>query len=194
MPIDPVTGEIIASVAPTVLGKLFGGGGPSARALAAQANDFTREMMSTRHQWEVQDLKKAGLNPILSAHGAPSMGSSHMGEFVNPVDDMAKIATSARDAMRLKAEIDNIKQDTVLKAAQAGSAEAAANLAGIHSASALQSMDISRPKADIARVISQGTGKFSAVANSAAAAARQVPRFITHGLPGIVRRRVFSKH
>lgn len=35
----------------------------------------TKRMMKNRHQWEVGDLKAAGLNPMLSAGGAPSMGS-----------------------------------------------------------------------------------------------------------------------
>ena len=40
---------------------------------AAKSRDFTREEMQNRHQWEVSDLRKAGLNPILSAGAAPSM-------------------------------------------------------------------------------------------------------------------------
>ena len=36
--------------------------------------------MKNRHQWEVSDLRKAGLNPILSAGAAPSMGASAMAQ------------------------------------------------------------------------------------------------------------------
>lgn len=54
----------------------FWGTTASAKKAAKKANDFTREMMKNRHQWEIRDLKKAGLNPILSAGGTPSMGSA----------------------------------------------------------------------------------------------------------------------
>ena len=37
---------------------------------------WNREMLQNAHQWQVEDLKKAGLNPILSANGAQSLGAS----------------------------------------------------------------------------------------------------------------------
>lgn len=37
--------------------------------LADKSRDFNREMASTQHQRQVADLRKSGLNPILSAHG-----------------------------------------------------------------------------------------------------------------------------
>jgi len=39
----------------------------------------TKRMMQNRHQWEVNDLRAAGLNPILSAGAAPSMGTPQQG-------------------------------------------------------------------------------------------------------------------
>lgn len=38
--------------------------------LQAQNEAFQREMAQNAHQWEVQDLEKAGLNPIISAQGS----------------------------------------------------------------------------------------------------------------------------
>lgn len=50
----------------------------TARSNASSANQFTEKQLKNRHQWEVADLKAAGLNPMLSAGAAPSIGSTAM--------------------------------------------------------------------------------------------------------------------
>lgn len=80
-------------------GLSLGGGGLSflgGKHLQNDAQSFSREMMRNRHQWEVADLKAAGLNPILSAGSAPSMGSSPMAsspDFATPLVNSAKVAS-----------------------------------------------------------------------------------------------------
>lgn len=92
----------------------------SAKA-AERANAFTTRQMKNRHQWEVQDLRKAGLNPVLSAmNGAPSMGGAAQAQVFNPADAAAKGVQSALASKRLNAEIKNINQDTETKMAQEG--------------------------------------------------------------------------
>lgn len=38
--------------------------------LQQQNEEFQKEMAQNAHQWEIQDLEKAGLNPIISANGS----------------------------------------------------------------------------------------------------------------------------
>lgn len=38
--------------------------------LQTQNEEFQKEMAQNAHQWEIQDLEKAGLNPILSTNGS----------------------------------------------------------------------------------------------------------------------------
>lgn len=47
--------------------------------LQQQAQQHQINMMQNAHQWEVQDLRAAGLNPILSAGGSPGSYSSAQG-------------------------------------------------------------------------------------------------------------------
>lgn len=124
---DPLIGSALISGGSSLLGGLFGKS--SAKKAAAAANAFTREQMQNRHQWEVSDLRKAGLNPILSAGGTPSMGSSAMEQQVNP-NVLGDAVSSALQAKLLKAQIANTQQDTVKKGAETASVSEDAKLKG----------------------------------------------------------------
>jgi len=96
----------------------------SAKA-AATANAFTEKQLQNRHQWEVADLKKAGLNPVLSAGGTPCIGGSSTANVVGLADAVQKsadAAATAKQMQRVDAEIQNlyeqnknIAEDTALK-------------------------------------------------------------------------------
>jgi hypothetical protein len=76
---------------------------------------FQRETAQNAHQWQVADMRKAGLNPILSATGG--RGASPGGGSNLP--DIRSKVTNALQLKRLNAETKNIEADAKLKQEQA---------------------------------------------------------------------------
>lgn len=66
-------------------------------------NAFTREMMTNRYQWQMQDMEKAGLNPMLSAGAAPPMGGSAGMQPIKAPDFMGNALQRSASASQLKA-------------------------------------------------------------------------------------------
>jgi len=125
------------------------GGMMSNRSNAKQAEidrEWQRENAQNAHQYQVQDMRAAGLNPVLSAtggSGAKASGGSSLGA---QEDAISPAVNSAREASRVKQELENMRaneklttqqektakeqqhnyfQDTDLKAHQSGQVQAA---------------------------------------------------------------------
>lgn len=98
---------MVAAAGISALGSLGGSmlGASSSGKNVSRANAFTREQMENRHKWEVGDLRSAGLNPVLSAQGTPSMGASPVADAFNP----SEAISSGLQAARLNAEIKLMK-------------------------------------------------------------------------------------
>lgn len=105
---------IAAAVGSAVIG---GVASAQAQKSANKANkDLSREQMAwqekmsnTAHQREVEDLRKAGLNPILSAGGqGASTGSAQMPEIkaANELQGVENAISSALETRRLKKEVE----------------------------------------------------------------------------------------
>ena len=91
-----------------------------------------KEVMQNRHQWEVEDMRKAGLNPILSATGG-SGASGNAPPIVAP--DLAGAMhsgadTELKEAQAKQVEVQNsaLAADTELKKAQTEVAKEASTL------------------------------------------------------------------
>lgn len=126
---DPITASIVGggiSAGGGILGTMLSNQASSAQA--QRQMDFQERMSSTAHQREMADLKAAGLNPILTALGS---GSSTPSGAQGSVGDLgAGISTGVNTAMGIRsmskdldlkdAQIDNIHDDSTLKAQQQG--------------------------------------------------------------------------
>ena len=90
-------------------------------ALASQNAAYQKEFAQNAHQWEIEDLKKAGLNPILSAGGSGASASGGGGAAItaqNGAGGLSSIMNSAASLMRLSSEIDNLDSNTNLQRGQ----------------------------------------------------------------------------
>lgn len=93
---------------------------------AQRQMDFQREMSNTAHQREVEDLRKAGLNPILSALGqgasTPTGAQGTVNDFgpgISKGFDTAIAMRGMQKELQMKdASIGNLDADTSNKGAQ----------------------------------------------------------------------------
>lgn len=117
-------------------------------------------MYRNAHQWEVEDLRKAGLNPILSTHSASGASpaptasvSSPDFNFGNPLDSLVKLQGfhSARDMQifnRENHEVELAQKEADLAIRELTADNIRADIALKTSNSALQMLDVDRRSRD----------------------------------------------
>lgn len=81
----------------------------SAKSAQANAQDYNTYVLKHRHQWEVADLKKAGLNPILSATNSAG-GAGIAASPAGSVPDLGSAVNSSK-ALKVQQQIANRNQD-----------------------------------------------------------------------------------
>ena len=98
-----------------------------------------KELMQNRHQWEVSDMRKAGLNPILSATGgsgasgnAPTIVAPDLsGAFKSGAEASTQHSEKRlKDALEKQTYVQNsaLQADAGLKRAQSVAADSSSNL------------------------------------------------------------------
>ena len=98
-----------------------------------------KEVMQNRHQWEVDDMRKAGLNPILSATGGSGVGGNAptivAPDLAGAMKSGAETETqhsekNLKDALEKQTYVQNsaLQADAGLKRAQSVAADSSSNL------------------------------------------------------------------
>lgn len=132
---------IIAAAALGGLASLAGGMMQNAAAEQASARQmaFQKETLQHGYQWATEDMKKAGINPILAykqggAGSAPGASYSPVNVGAAAVQGAQQATSSAKEASTLQTQLDNIKADTKLKQSQDVTQHALTNQANANSA------------------------------------------------------------
>jgi len=151
-----VSGGDLFSLGGSLLSGWLNNSAANARQEDSQA--FNAQQFATRYQTTVQDMKLAGLNPMLaysqgggsgaSSSAASSAGYGDLGQVIN----QSKLATAQQaniqaDTENKIAQSDNIKADTAVKLAQAPNVEADTDVKRVSVAKVLQDTSTSASQA-----------------------------------------------
>lgn len=93
--------------------------------MAKDNRDWQTYMSNTAHAREVIDLRSAGLNPILAAHGGASTPSGSVAT-ANPVTGNAWVGNAVEKALGSAAQVMQLKKDLEQKDAQIAATKAGA--------------------------------------------------------------------
>lgn len=112
-------------------GGLIGGAASSGLSFLAskQAYNRAKKMYKSRYQWTMEDMRKAGLNPILAyQQGVGSPGTANMTKIPDLAAGMAGMGQAGTAEKRRKDERGRITSEASLRAAGVATARTQAQL------------------------------------------------------------------
>lgn len=157
----PVTAALIGGAAAIgssyLSGKQYESGAAAANRMnwkiAKSQMKFQERMSSTAHQREVEDLRKAGLNPILSVNSGASTPGGASATMINEKEGMAsaakEVAIQAATLANMKKQGKNIDAQTIKTLADANLINN--NMAALNT-TALETARKAKTDADIAEL------------------------------------------
>lgn len=91
-----------------IAGGIIGADMQNSASESLQANNIAwqREQLQNKHQWEVEDLRKAGLNPILSAANSSSAVSAGSPQGANPNIQLSKSLEALSNSALMRKETE----------------------------------------------------------------------------------------
>ncbi len=125
--------EASLGAASSIAGGLFGNA--SAAREAARQREWQENFYKNRHQWEVADLRAAGLNPMLSANSAgsvPSGAAAAQGNVAAGAADAFASVSNAKTQKKLAEQQGDVMVSQALK--NAADAELAKTQQGYYTA------------------------------------------------------------
>jgi len=118
-------GDALSNFGGLAADALTGGGYSTQQANAqnVQMNkenrDWSEKMSNSAYQRAMDDMRKAGLNPMLAYQQGGASTPSNTAPTVTPAKMGQGLANSAKDGMSLYGSLNNQKADTILKAESA---------------------------------------------------------------------------
>ena len=156
-----------------IAGGIIGADMQNSASESLQANNIAwqREQLQNKHQWEVEDLRKAGLNPILSAFNGSSAVSAGSPQGANPDIKLSKtlealsnsaLAKKETELKKFELDTERIKADAAMVEAKSNEAvgnsaieknqtEADLNVTNIWRISSLTPLEVAYTKANISK-------------------------------------------